>query len=390
MATVQAIVEHGTFAIDDTSFVKTIDKVKIGDHFYSDKPVIPSLFGALVYWPLHSIFALSLGYNFNIAYYLTTLFTVKLLYVVGILMLYRTTSLFNLNKVERLLITLAFTFGSLHFSWSVVFNNHSMVASLILIAFAVLFLSNDRQLTFWEAFILGLSLSMAAAADMPAMTFVVAGLVILLIKKSSKNEIIAFMIPLVIVGIIVISINIYISGSLIPFQIRSDFFAYEGSAFHDPSHLTGTTFNGIAETLRYGALLLIGPKGFALYNPWLIPALVCTVVQAIQKSKYQTLARAYIAASLPIFIYYAAFSSNYSGWSYSIRWFIPMLPLSFIFLIPTAITLYRTKRWLFITILAVSIGIAFIGAVNPWTDIGTYPWPITGNIERIQQLNFLD
>src|SRR3954454_69028 len=42
LATVQAIVEHKTLAIDDTDFVSTHLKVRRQDHFYSDQPPVMS------------------------------------------------------------------------------------------------------------------------------------------------------------------------------------------------------------------------------------------------------------------------------------------------------------------------------------------------------------
>jgi hypothetical protein len=53
IATVQSLVEYHTFVIDKTAFIGTGDKVFIGGHFYSDKPPMPSVLGAAVYWPLY-------------------------------------------------------------------------------------------------------------------------------------------------------------------------------------------------------------------------------------------------------------------------------------------------------------------------------------------------
>ena len=48
-ATVQSLVDFGTYAIDDTQYVRTIDKVKIGDQFYSSKPPLLPTMGAGLY-----------------------------------------------------------------------------------------------------------------------------------------------------------------------------------------------------------------------------------------------------------------------------------------------------------------------------------------------------
>jgi hypothetical protein len=60
MATVQAVVEQGTFTIDHTAFNRTGDKVFIHDHFYSDKTPLLSVGAAGTYWILHHVFGLTL------------------------------------------------------------------------------------------------------------------------------------------------------------------------------------------------------------------------------------------------------------------------------------------------------------------------------------------
>src|SRR5262245_44064961 len=56
LSAVEALVDHGTFAIDDSVFVNdspsrhgTKDKLFIDGHFYSDKPPVMSLLIAYVY-----------------------------------------------------------------------------------------------------------------------------------------------------------------------------------------------------------------------------------------------------------------------------------------------------------------------------------------------------
>ena len=60
MATVQALVEQGTFIIDHTEFNRTGDKVFIDEHFYSDKTPLLSVVTAGAYAVLHNVFGLTL------------------------------------------------------------------------------------------------------------------------------------------------------------------------------------------------------------------------------------------------------------------------------------------------------------------------------------------
>src|SRR5512135_1075584 len=60
MATVQTLVEQGTFIIDHTEFNRTGDKVFINEHFYSDKTPLLSVAAAGAYAVLHHVFGLTL------------------------------------------------------------------------------------------------------------------------------------------------------------------------------------------------------------------------------------------------------------------------------------------------------------------------------------------
>jgi predicted nucleic-acid-binding protein len=57
MATVQTLVEQGTFIIDHTEFNRTGDKVFLNEHFYSDKTPLLSVAAAGAYSILHDLCA---------------------------------------------------------------------------------------------------------------------------------------------------------------------------------------------------------------------------------------------------------------------------------------------------------------------------------------------
>ena len=51
MATIQSLVESKTLVIDHSDFAATGDKVFVAGHFYSDKPPLPAILGAITYAP---------------------------------------------------------------------------------------------------------------------------------------------------------------------------------------------------------------------------------------------------------------------------------------------------------------------------------------------------
>src|SRR5580700_12219150 len=122
IATVQSLVESHTFVIDNSAFIGTGDKVFIAGHFYSDKPPIPSVLGAAVYWPLyHAGFGLHLGSS--IPYYLVTLLTIRLFWVLGTLAFFSMLAYTGLDEKKRFLASVALSLGSLYFSWSSTYNS---------------------------------------------------------------------------------------------------------------------------------------------------------------------------------------------------------------------------------------------------------------------------
>ena len=76
MATIQALVEQGTLAIDDTMFVGlTSDIYLYQDHTYSSKPPALAVMGGLVYVLLH-LAGITFEQDPSLSYFLITLLTI--------------------------------------------------------------------------------------------------------------------------------------------------------------------------------------------------------------------------------------------------------------------------------------------------------------------------
>ena len=103
LATVEALVDQHTWAIDNSIFVKvpeqhdldpygqdvpstggTMDKMFINGHFYSDKPPVAALYLAGVYWVAQKLTGLTAAQHPHIFVYLITLMSSGLAYVIGV------------------------------------------------------------------------------------------------------------------------------------------------------------------------------------------------------------------------------------------------------------------------------------------------------------------
>jgi hypothetical protein len=381
MAMIESLVDFHSLSIDHSTFVDTGDKVSIDGHFYSDKLATPSLIGAVVYLPL-SLLNIKLDYGLNVAYYLITLLTVKVFWLAGLIAFYRTLAFSPLTDRGRIWLTLALGVGSLYFTWSATFNNHSLAASWVAIGFYFLLNSKRSVRIRSSLFISGLFFGLAASSDVPILAVYVAFLLYIVADGRLRASVVSYLLPLLVTVLPVLLVNYYISGSIVPVQLISSYFLYPGSPWKRED-LTGMGINQGVFLGNYVFNSLLGSRGFILYNPMLFIAIPLLLRELGPRREFVWEARAVCLASAPIVSYYLIFSNNYGGWSYSIRWFVPLLPLWFFFMYPFLENLKVGRQALFLTLFSVSAVIAIIGLANPWSSMSLSPYPVVANIKTI-------
>jgi hypothetical protein len=382
IATVQSLVESRSFVIDRTAFVGTGDKVSINDHFYSDKPPIPAVLGAAVYMPLYHC-GLRLHLGSSIPYYLVTLLIVKLFSILGVVAFYLQLELAGLNAQSRLLASLALGIGSLYFTWSTTFNSHELAAAFLSLGFYFLLKARFQAPTRLNIGVTAFFLSLASTADMPTGIFYILFLPYILRDQRLRQVAVFYVLPLLVTVLPALALNYSIHHSIMPVQLFASYFQYSGSPWLNSSELSGMHINTPSFALTYGLLALVGPKGFLLYNPICAIALWGLARTIRQRGLLFHEAVVVASGSGILVLYYLLFTNNYGGWSYSIRWFVPILPLLFVFLYPF-FQIYNQKRViLFRALLCLGVGIAFVGAVNPWSHGNLSEVPFMANIKEI-------
>src|SRR4051794_37259739 len=138
LATVQALVEHRTLAIDDTTFAaETRAKIQRNGHWYSNQPPTLSVLLAGTYWILHH-FGHSFAVNPNWVMYLLTLVGTTLPVAFAGGLVYRMGRLFELHRPWRAGLALAVVLGSGFISYATVLNAHAPAAALVLASAASL------------------------------------------------------------------------------------------------------------------------------------------------------------------------------------------------------------------------------------------------------------
>src|SRR5262249_36752310 len=157
-ATVESLVERGTSAIDGSTFADTVDRVRLRDRWYSDKPPLLSVAAAGLYAVLHT-----LGLSFRESPRATIWWMTLLVSgasAAGLAVLFDAVlARFGLASRDRLLQTAAAVCGTLVFVYATTFSNHA-VAALVLFAAAAAFLSR-------RAFVAGILAGTTAAIEIP-------------------------------------------------------------------------------------------------------------------------------------------------------------------------------------------------------------------------------
>lgn len=124
------------------------------------------------------------------------------------------------------------------------------------------------------------------------------------------------------------AINYAVGGDwLRPLNMHPEYLNWPGSPF-------ATTMTGIVRTryfaqFQYALDILVGKKGFLTHNPALLLALAAGVLVLNRGSRHRTELLALFAWCAAGWLLYGTLSKNHGGWCVSIRWFVPFLAPGF-------------------------------------------------------------
>jgi len=365
MAAIQSIVEFRTFAIDQSQFVGTLDKVRINEHFYSDKLALSYLIGVPIYFILYH-----LGITFSewphLSYYLITLLTIGLSINTMFVYFFRLIERYGLNTKQKFFYVTSLALGTLVLPFSTVFNSHGLSAAFILLTFYFI-LNIKRTINY---LFVGILAGLVASIEFVTGHIFLSLFLIFLFIRARFFKTSLFFIGALIPILLQLYINWHISGSVIPFYLRPEFFDYPGSAFGPGSSLSGGVTNSWSQALRFAFDLTIGSKaGFLYYTPILYFSLIGIAV-AFFKRKYRLDGIMVFIGVLATLLFYMFKIDNYGGCAYGMRYTVSLIPILYSFT-PLLFDFKDRKvtflKLLFIMTLVVSIAFSFIGIINPWT-----------------------
>jgi hypothetical protein len=160
LAAIESRVARGTWIIDESPFSRTVDRIFVDGHFYSDKPPVLTFIASGVYTVLHRGFHLSLDASPcdfdqppchcrafcdddpDWAYYLLTLTLVGLPSALMLALFYDLTGDLGLGNPAALLLTATLGLATQVFPYSTVLNSHVPAAACLLAGFYALLRSH--------------------------------------------------------------------------------------------------------------------------------------------------------------------------------------------------------------------------------------------------------
>ncbi len=406
--TVRALVEHGTYAIDEIVSEPnwdTIDMVKHDGrgnpapgpdegHLYSSKPPLLPTLMAGEYWLLHRLTGMTLGsHPHELGRIL--LFTWNVLPFIGyLLILASLAERFGQTDFGKLFVVAAGATGTLVTAYAVAFTNHwpAACAGMVSLDATVRIVLEGERRRRWF-FIAGLAAAFTAACELPALSW--CGCVLLLLVRTSPRATLQAALPgLAVVAAAALGTNYLAHGTLTPAyaqrHVEGGWYDYQFrrgdrvlDSYWKPTTPKSEIDQGEPSPAAYAFHVLVGHHGiFSLTPIWLVslaglaimlrrPAAAGEPAAAYQRG----VAAAILACTVACLAFYITRpleDRNYGGMATGFRWAIWFAPLWLYAMLPAADALAATRgrRLLAAVLLAVSVMTASYPTWNPWTQ----PW----------------
>lgn len=384
MASIESLVHRQTWQIDNSPFVHTLDKIRVGESFYSTKPPVLSFVGAGVYallyhglgWELqtqgcapdlsqtHCRALLELE-TADWAYFALTFLLIALPGIVMLALAYRLAWRAGLANWMSVGLTLILGLGTAIFPFSTVFLNHVPAVAALFVACYILF--TDPRPGKGRLFLLGFLATLATTLDLSAGVYTI-GIVLYAAYAYRRNLVWVLAGAAVPVGLMVI-LDYQIVGNLLPPQFYTQGYDYEGSVI-----ATAVAGHRQAEDVaQYIFRLFLGDYGLFAFYPivfWYVFA-VWAAFSSVRE-RVRPLLWVVIGGTAVYILYFALNTWSFGGFAFGVRWLLIPVPLLAFFSLLNP-TLYK-PRWrvgLIGLLAAISIVSTYRGALNPWNP--AYP-----------------
>lgn len=362
LATVQAFAERGTFAIENAPF-RTVDHIVIGEHVYSDKPLVQSFLLGLLYKALAFATGISFESAYGLSIYLTVSLGVGLLNVaLFLLFLLRLDRDCEAPFLSKLLLSASLPLATLLLSYGVSMNNHTPSAFLLLLlAFQLVEYAGTPSPS--RAFLAGLTAGLLLDFEIPVGAFFGVGAFVSVALASGEEgrlrKLCLYSLGGLLPILFMLLLNHIAFGRMLPQYIGA------GSSGTFKLPLPGPSSFGYAFDVLFGA------RGFFSYMPamlFIVPALLRRrSLPPSSKAKVET---ALLWTCGAVALFYVVCTNEYGGWAYGFRYLVPLIPIVWLFIARDCAPAIGSARYaLLCALLLWGLVVSYVGAYNPWCNV---------------------
>jgi len=351
-ASVESLIERGTFCIDDSIFLKptpelsargtpayepdnllllhgTLDRLFINDHWYSDKPPLVSV-------PLAGIYRAAMAFGVprpserpDVFAWVMCLLLSGVPYAIAVGCMWTLGKRAGLPPVWRLAWLAAFALATVLPTYTRSANSHiAQLGAVAAICVLLCRIADDaaRGCCAWGSlvaagFLTGFAYNLDYGVGPPLVPAVLAVVAIRTRRIMPVLVGALAVLPCVIAGH---AINYAIGGDwLRPLNMHPEYLNWPGNPFS--TTMTGILRERLFAQFTYTLDLLFGKKGIFTLNLPLFLALVAGVRALKQPSRDRLELLALCVWCAIGWLMYGVFSKNHGGWCISIRWFVPFV-----------------------------------------------------------------
>jgi hypothetical protein len=350
LATVEALVDLHTLAIDHAAFVEvpappqpapysadqphllehgTLDKLWVDGHYYSDKSPVPAVLLAGWYGVWQGVTGCTARRDPERFCRAMTLAGSGLPYVLAVLAVYLLGGRLRLSPAMRLALTASFGLATVAVPYTSHVNNHILLLAVTAwLTAGVQALGEEcrRGVVGWRrSAFLGFLAGLGYTIDLGlGPVLLLATLALVAARGRRLLAPAAFLLAALPWLVLHHALNYAVGGTWGPANAEPRYFQWPGSPFHAGNLTGGWVHQGPVSFLLYSASMLFGKRGFFGHNLplfLLLPALV--PLFRLRRRRPEVLwALGCCACS---WLLYAVTSNNSSGMCLSIRWFVPLL-----------------------------------------------------------------
>ncbi len=317
-ATVESLVDRGTYFIDKSTFRNTVDRYKVGRHYISSKPPTLPTYAAGVYWVYQKLTGKKIARHEGDVVRFVSLMSGGLAHLLFLIFFYRLSLLLLSRQLAILLALAAACFAYLGVGYATHLNNHSIGAALLVVGLFYAFRIRLRQgarLRHWIT--CGLVMGVLPALDLPSAIFTVA-VGCYLAAHDFRRACLVYL-PALLPGVLSqLVLTYHISGSILPFQKNPALKTFKDFYFRNPGGI-----DALREPKHiYAFNVLVGHHGVFSMTPLYAFGLWELIARLRRRSLVRESALCAVAL-LVQFYFYISSTSNYGGWCVGMRWLVP-------------------------------------------------------------------